>query len=115
MALFNLGTSAPQHMEQAIFDEAVFRLYCLRHQYEDFQSFWHAKAMGPNGEEVRLVDGLLAQASKYPKDDSLRAQLSQACLEIEKYWYKKFGASPESITIFKSIHSQAEGVLSAPG
>ena len=35
MALFNLGSAAPQYMAQAIFDEAVFKFYRLRHQYED--------------------------------------------------------------------------------
>ena len=111
MALFNLGSATPQHMAQAIFDEAVFKFYRLRHQYEDFQSFWHAKTTGANGAEVRLVDTLLANASKYPKDEALRAQLSEACLEIEKYWNKKFGSSPESLSIFGSIFSQAEDAL----
>ena len=95
MALFNLGSSAPQHMEQVLFDETVYKFYRLRHQYEDFQSFWHAKT-NSGGVEVRLVDSLLANASKFPKDEALRAQLSEACLEIEKYWNKKFGSSPES-------------------
>ena len=98
-------------MAQAFFDEAVFKFYRLRHQYEDFQSFWHAKTAGANGTEVRLVDTLLANASKYSKDEALRVQLSEACLEIEKYWNKKFGSSPESLSIFGSIYSQAEDAL----
>ncbi|QWD64589.1 hypothetical protein [Polynucleobacter sp. MWH-UH2A] len=110
MALFNLGSSAPQYMEQASFDEAVYRFYRLRHQYEDFQSFWHAKTNGSNG-EVRLVDSLLVNASKYPKDETLRSQLSEACLEIEKYWNKKFGSSPESLSIFGVIYSQSEEAM----
>ncbi|QKM64259.1 hypothetical protein DCO17_02835 [Polynucleobacter tropicus] len=97
-------------MEQVLFDETVYKFYRLRHQYEDFQSFWHAKT-NSGGVEVRLVDSLLANASKYPKDESLRAQLSEACLEIEKYWNKKFGSSPESLLIFSNIYSQAEEAL----
>jgi len=111
MALFNLGSTLPQYMEQALFDATAYRFYSLRHQYEDFQSFWHAKVMSPGGMEIRLVDSLLAQASKYPKDESLRTQLSQVCLEIEKYWKKKFGASPESLSIFGAIKSQADDAL----
>ena len=110
MALFNLGSSAPQYMEQVLFDETVYKFYRLRHQYEDFQSFWHAKT-NSGGVEVRLVDSLLANASKFPKDEALRAQLSEACLEIEKYWNKKFGSSPESLLIFANVYSQAEEAL----
>jgi hypothetical protein len=112
MALFNLGSTAPQYMEQVLFDATVYRFYCLRHQYEDFQSFWHAKTMSSSGTEIRLVDSLFAQVGKYPKDETLKAQLSQVCLEIEKYWNKKFGASPESLSIFGAIKSQAEDSLS---
>lgn len=111
MALFNLGSTASQYMEQARFDAAVFRFYSLRHQFEDFQSFWHAKITDSEGGEARLVDNLFAPLSKYPKDESLRAQLSEACLELEKYWNKKFGASPESLTLFGVVKTQAEEVL----
>ena len=111
MALFNLGSTTPQYMDQAIFDVAVFRFYSFRHQFEDFQSFWHAKTVNADGREVRLVDGLFAQVTKFPKDEELRAQLSEACLEIEKYWSKKFGTSPESLTLFGAIKSQADLAL----
>jgi hypothetical protein len=111
MALFGLGSNALQYMEQAVFDLAVFRFYSLRHQFEDFQSFWHAKTAKPDGEEIRLVDNLYAQVSKYPKDETLRSQLSEACLELEKYWNKKFGASPESLSLFGVVKAQAEEVL----
>jgi hypothetical protein len=111
MALFGLGSTAPQYMEQAIFDLAVFRFYSLRHQFDDFQSFWHAKTVNPDGGEVRLVDNLYAQVSKYPKDETLRSQLSEACLELEKYWNKKFGASPESLSLFGVVKFQAEEAL----
>lgn len=113
MALFNIGSSSPQYMEQLIFDVAVFRFYSLRHQFEDFQSFWHAKKLGPDGREFRLVDALFAQVTKYPKDEELRAQLSEACLELEKYWSKKFGASPESLRLFGVIKSQADDALAS--
>lgn len=111
MALFNLGSNAPQHMEQANFDAAVFRFYSLRHQFQDFQSFWHSKTTGPDGREIRQVDNLYAQVGKYPKDEMLRSQLSEACLELEKYWNKKFGTSPESLTLFGVVKSQAEESL----
>ncbi len=111
MALFNLGSTTPQYMEQPLFDAAIFRFYCLRHQYEDFQSFWHAKKVGSSGAEIRLVDSLFAQAVNYTKDEHLKAQLSQACLEIEKYWNLKFGSSPEALSVFSSIKSQAEEAL----
>jgi len=112
MGLFNLGSTAPQYMEQLFFDAAIFRFYSLRHQYEDFQSFWHAKKVDSSGAEIRLVDSLFAQAAKYTKDEHLRAQLSQACLEIEKYWNMKFGSSSEALSVFSSIKSQAEEALS---
>ena len=112
MALFNLGSTTPQYMDQPLFDAAIFRFYCLRHQYEDFQSFWHAKKVDSSGVEIRLVDSLFAQAAKYTKDEHLRAQLSQACLEIEKYWNMKFGSSSEALSVFSSIKSQAEEALS---
>ena len=112
MGLFNLGSTAPQYMEQLFFDAAIFRFYCLRHQYEDFQSFWHAKKVDSSGVEIRLVDSLFAQAVKYTKDEHLREQLSQACLEIEKYWNMKFGSSSEALSVFSSIKSQAEEALS---
>ena len=111
MALFNLGSTTPQYMDQSLFDAAIFRFYCLRHQYEDFQSFWHAKKVDSSGAEIRLVDSLFAQAAKYTKDEHLRGQLSQACLEIEKYWNMKFGSSSESLSVFSSIKSQAEQAL----
>ena len=111
MGLFNLGSTAPQYMEQPLFDVAIFRFYCLRHQYEDFQSFWHAKKVDSSGAEIRLVDSLFAQAAKFTKDEHLRGQLSQACLEIEKYWNMKFGSSSESLSVFSSIKSQAEEAL----
>ena len=111
MALFNLGSTTPQYMDQSLFDVAIFRFYCLRHQYEDFQSFWHAKKVDSSGAEIRLVDSLFAQAAKYTKDEHLRGQLSQACLEIEKYWNMKFGSSSESLSVFSSIKSQAEEAL----
>ena len=111
MALFNLGSTTPQYMDQSLFDAAIFRFYCLRHQYEDFQSFWHAKKVDSSGVEIRLVDSLFAQAAKYTKDEHLRAQLSQACLEIEKYWNMKFGSSSEALSVFSSIKSQAEEAL----
>ena len=111
MALFNLGSTTPHYMEQALFDATVYRFYCLRHHYEDFESFWHAKTVSSSGAEIRLVDNLFSQVSKFPKDESLRSQLSQASLEIEKYWNKKFGTSPESISIFGGIKSQSENAL----
>jgi len=111
MALFNLGSTTPQYMDQSLFDAAIFRFYCLRHQYEDFQSFWHAKKVDSSGAEIRLVDSLFAQAAKYTKDEHLRGQLSQACLEIEKYWNMKFCSSSESLSVFSSIKSQAEEAL----
>ena len=111
MALFNLGSTTPQYMDQSLFDAAIFRFYCSRHQYEDFQSFWHAKKVDSSGAEIRLVDSLFAQAAKYTKDEHLRGQLSQACLEIEKYWNMKFGSSSESLSVFSSIKSQAEEAL----
>lgn len=111
MALFNLGSTTPQYMDQSLFDAAIFRFYCLRHQYEDFQSFWHAKKVDSSGAEIRLVDSLFAQAAKYAKDEHLRGQLSQACLEIEKYWNMKFGSSSEALSVFSSIKSQAEEAL----
>ena len=111
MALFNIGSSAPQHMEQALFDATVFRFYSLRHKFEDFQSFWHSKTVGSDGREIRLVDNLYAQVSKFPKDEALRTQLSEACLELEKYWNKKFGTSLESLSLFGVVKSQAEEVL----
>jgi hypothetical protein len=98
-------------MDQSLFDAAIFRFYCLRHQYEDFQSFWHAKKVDSSGAEIRLVDSLFAQAAKYTKDEHLRGQLSQECLEIEKYWNMKFGSSSESLSVFSSIKSQAEEAL----
>lgn len=113
MALFNLGSAAPQYMEQSMFDVAVFRFYSSRHQFEDFQSFWHAKKVGSDGREVRLIDSLFAQVTKYPKDEELRAQLSEACLEIEKYWGKKFGTSPESLRLFGVIKSLADDALAS--
>lgn len=111
MALFGLGSTIPQFMEQGLFDATVYQFYCSRYQYEDFQSFWHAKTLNASGVEIRVVDSLFAQLSKYPKDEILRSQLSQVCLEIEKYWNMKFGASPESLSIFSCIKSQAEDVL----
>ena len=111
MALFNLGSTTPQYMDLSLFDAAIFRFYCLRHQYEDFQSFWHAKKVDSSGAEIRLVDSLFAQAAKYTKDEHLRGQLSQACLEIEKYWNMKFGSSSEALSVFSSIKSQAEEAL----
>lgn len=111
MALFNIGSNTPQYLEQTLFDVAVFRFYSLRHQFEDFQSFWHAKTAGADGVEIRLVDSLFAQVVRHPKDDLLRAQLSEACLEVEKYWNVKFGVSPESLSLFGGIKSQAEESL----
>jgi hypothetical protein len=111
MALFNIGSNAPQYLEQALFDVSVFRFYSLRHQFDDFQSFWHAKSVGADGGETRLVDSLFAHLGRYPKDDLLRVQLSDACLEVEKYWNKKFGVSPESLCMFAGIKSQAEEAL----
>lgn len=98
-------------MSQSIFDAHVFGLYCSRHRYDSFEDFWRSKSLNPDGSEVRLVELLFAKASNYPRDENLKTELSQACLEIEKYWINKYGTSIEALSIFSSIQLQSETEL----
>ena len=107
MSLFN-SRSAPQFMEQALFDASIIGFYCSRFQYDSFESFWHAKSTRADGSESRLADLLFSKVDSYPKDDLLRTQMSQACLELEKFWFNKYGISHESFGLFSGIKSQAD-------
>jgi hypothetical protein len=95
-------------MEQALFDASIIGFYCSRFQYDSFESFWHAKSTRTDESESRLADLLFSKIDSYPKDDLLRTQMSQACLELEKFWYKKYGISHESFRLFSGIKSQAD-------
>jgi hypothetical protein len=111
MGLFDFTKSGPSSMGQLQFDQCVFQFYCERFKYDSFQNFWHANILEANGSSSRLVDRLYACETEFPNDDLLHAQLAQAGLEIEKYWFNTFGISPESLFIFSSIHSQAAQAL----
>jgi hypothetical protein len=111
MGLFDFKKSGPSSMGQLQFDQCVFQFYCERFKYDSFQNFWHANILEANGSSSRLVDRLYACETEFPNDDLLHAQLAQAGLEIEKYWFNTFGISPESLFIFSSIHSQAAQAL----
>jgi len=95
-------------MEQALFDASIIGFYCSRFQYDSFESFWHAKSTHPDGAESRLADLLFSKIDSYHKDDFLRTQMSQACLELEKFWFNKYGISHESFGLFSGIKSQAD-------
>lgn len=107
MGLFDLVKGRPSFMGQLQFDLNVFQFYCERFKYDSFQDFWHASGPKSEGEVVRLVDQLYACEIEFPKDDSLHAQLAQACLDIEKHWFNAYGISPESHTLFSNISLQA--------
>lgn len=107
MGLFDLVKGKPSFMGQLQFDLNVFQFYCERFKYDSFEHFWHASSPKSDGGVARLVDQLYACEVEFPKDDFLHAQLSQACLDIEKHWFNTYGINPESLTLFSSIGLQA--------
>jgi len=111
MGLFSSRANLPQFMQQAVFDASIFDFYLARFQFETFDSFWHAKTRLNDGTEKRLIDTLFSQIPSYPKDSLLRSQLSQGCLDLEKFWFNKYGISPESLVLFAGIRAQAEGAM----
>jgi hypothetical protein len=111
MGFFDLAKSGPSSMGQLQFDQCVFDFYCERFQYDNFQDFWHASIPSADGSPSRLVDRLYACEKEFPKDELLHAQLAQAGLEIEKYWFNTYGIDPESLSIFSIISSQARQAL----
>lgn len=111
MGLFSSRANLPQFMQQAVFDASIFDFYLARFRFETFDSFWHAKTLLNDGTEKRLIDTLFSQIASYSKDSLLRSQLSQGCLDLEKYWFNKYGISPESLVLFTGICAQAEAAV----
>ncbi len=111
MGLFDLIKSGPLQMSQRQFDQCVFDHYRERFNYDSFQSFWHASVSNADGSAGRLVDRLYACEDDFPKDSLLHAQLAEASLIIEKHWFNTYGISPESLSIFLNICTQAQQAL----
>lgn len=114
MGLFNAvlgGKSGADLMCQALFNVVVFLPYCSRASYQDFNEFWHAKVKNSSGTEERLNQIFFNYSSHFTKDEQLLKQLSQATLEIEKYWIGKYGLSNRSISLFTAIKKLADQYL----
>jgi hypothetical protein len=98
-------------MSQRQFDQCVFDHYCERFHYDSFQNFWHASVSNADGSPGRLVDRLYAFEEDFPKDSLLHSQFAEASLIIEKHWFNNYGISPESLSIFSNICTQARQAL----
>lgn len=105
------GKSGADIMCQALFNVVTFLPYCSRANYQDFNDFWHAKVKNQNGTEERLNQIFYNYSSYFKKDETLLKQLSQATLEIEKYWIGKYGLSNRSIALFAAIKKLADEYL----
>ena len=114
MGLFNAvlgGKSGADIMCQALFNVVAFLPYCSRANYQDFNDFWHAKVKNANGAEERLNQIFFNYSSHFTKDEQLLKQLSQATLEIEKYWISKYGLSGRSLALFSVLKKLADQYL----
>ena len=114
MGLFNAvlgGKSGADIMCQALFNVVAFLPYCSRANYQDFNDFWHAKVKNGNGGEERLNQIFFNYSAHFTKDEQLLKQLSQATLEIEKYWISKYGLSGRSIALFSVLKKLADQYL----
>ena len=114
MGLFNAvlgGKSGADIMCQALFNVVAFLPYCSRAHYQDFNDFWHAKVKNANGAEERLNQIFFNYSAHFTKDEQLLKQLSQATLEIEKYWISKYGLSGRSIALFSVLKKLADQYL----
>ena len=114
MGLFNAvlgGKSGADIMCQALFNVVAFLPYCSRANYQDFNDFWHAKVKNANGAEERLNQIFFNYSAHFTKDEQLLKQLSQATLEIEKYWISKYGLSGRSIALFSVLKKLADQYL----
>ena len=114
MGLFNTvlgGKSGADVMCQALFNVVAYLPYCSRANYQDFNEFWHAKVKSANGAEERLNQIFFNYSAHFTKDEQLLKQLSQATLEIEKYWISKYGLSSRSIALFSVLKKLADQYL----
>ena len=114
MGLFNAvlgGKSGADIMCQALFNVVAFLPYCSRANYQDFNDFWHAKVKNANEAEERLNQIFFNYSAHFTKDEQLLKQLSQATLEIEKYWISKYGLSGRSIALFSVLKKLADQYL----
>ncbi len=114
MGLFNAvlgGKSGADIMCQALFNVVAFLPYCSRANYQNFNDFWHAKVKNANGAEERLNQIFFNYSAHFTKDEQLLKQLSQATLEIEKYWISKYGLSGRSIALFSVLKKLADQYL----
>ena len=114
MGLFNAvlgGKSGAEVMCQALFNVVAYLPYCSRANYQDFNEFWHAKVKNSNGAEERLNQIFFNYSAHFTKDEQLLKQLSQATLEIEKYWISKYGLSGRSIALFSVLKKLADQYL----
>ncbi len=114
MGLFNTvlgGKSGADVMCQALFNVVAYLPYCSRANYQDFNEFWHAKVKNSNGAEERLNQIFFNYSAHFTKDEQLLKQLSQATLEIEKYWISKYGLSNRSIALFSVLKKLADQYL----
>ena len=114
MGLFNTvlgGKSGADVMCQALFNVVTYLPYCSRANYQDFNEFWHAKVKSANGAEERLNQIFFNYSAHFTKDELLLKQLSQATLEIEKYWISKYGLSSRSIALFSVLKKLADQYL----
>jgi hypothetical protein len=114
LGLFNTvlgGKSGAVVMCQALFNVVAYLPYCSRANYQDFNEFWHAKVKSANGAEERLNQIFFNYSAHFTKDELLLKQLSQATLEIEKYWISKYGLSNRSIALFSTLKKLADQYL----
>jgi hypothetical protein len=114
LGLFNTvlgGKSGAVVMCQALFNVVAYLPYCSRANYQDFNEFWHAKVKSANGAEERLNQIFFNYSAHFTKDELLLKQLSQATLEIEKYWISKYGLSSRSIALFSVLKKLADQYL----
>jgi hypothetical protein len=114
LGLFNTvlgGKSGADVMCQALFNVVAYLPYCSRANYQDFNEFWHAKVKSANGAEERLNQIFFNYSAHFTKDELLLKQLSQATLEIEKYWISKYGLSNRSIALFSTLKKLADQYL----
>ena len=90
-------------MSQSLFNALIFNQYVLRARYETFDEYWHANTEHPDRPTEKISQFFSACSLQFPGDTLLLGQLSEASLELEKYWLNRYGIGEISFDLFKIV------------
>jgi len=83
------GQAGLHCMNQSLFNALIFNQYVLRARYETFDEYWHANTEHPDRPTEQISHFFSACSLQFPGDTLLLGQLSEASLELEKYWLNR--------------------------